>query len=162
MYSLFKEEKILKVWGASDWEISSTFWENIDTFSIGNGAEIWPPKQPWKIPVPLSHEHFIVDLISNSVIAVLTYFFVILILNLYPHLMSMSCLTLLVPLSLQFQVLDGPDMEGNMFRRPGNWLDQFPSPYDNKAAAKAANNGVAPPDLTYIVQTHEHGQVCTM
>ena len=49
MYSLIKEEKLLKDWGASDWEISSTFWENIGTFSIGNGAEIWPQTQPWKI-----------------------------------------------------------------------------------------------------------------
>ena len=45
-YSLIKEEKLLKVWGASDWEIASTFWENIGTFSIGNGAEIRPQKQP--------------------------------------------------------------------------------------------------------------------
>ena len=48
MYSLIKEENLLKVWGASGGEISSTFWENIGTFFIGNGAEIWPQKQPWK------------------------------------------------------------------------------------------------------------------
>ena len=49
-YLLIKEEKLLKVLGASDWEISSTFWENIGTVSIGNGAEFRPQKQPWKIP----------------------------------------------------------------------------------------------------------------
>ena len=31
-YSLIKEEKLLKVWGAFDWEISSTFWENIGPY----------------------------------------------------------------------------------------------------------------------------------
>ena len=46
-----KREKCLKVFGALDWEISSTFLENTLPFSIGTGAEIRPQKQPWKIPV---------------------------------------------------------------------------------------------------------------
>ena len=49
-YSCNKEEKLLKVWGASDWQISSTFWENIGTFSIGNGAEIRPKNSLEKSP----------------------------------------------------------------------------------------------------------------
>ena len=36
----------MKVWGASDWEISSTFWSNTGPFSLGTGAKILPPKQP--------------------------------------------------------------------------------------------------------------------
>ena len=52
-YSWIKEEKMLKVWGASDWEISSTFGENTGSFSIGTGVETWPQKQAWKIPVRL-------------------------------------------------------------------------------------------------------------
>ena len=41
-YSWIKEEKLLKVWGASDCEVSSTFLENTGHFSIGTGAEIRP------------------------------------------------------------------------------------------------------------------------
>ena len=41
-----KREKLLKVLGVSDWEISSTFWENTGNFAIGTGAEIRPQKRP--------------------------------------------------------------------------------------------------------------------
>ncbi|KAA3676952.1 ubiquinol-cytochrome c reductase cytochrome c1 subunit [Paragonimus westermani] len=43
-----------------------------------------------------------------------------------------------------------------MFDRPGRLTDRLPSPYPNKEAARAANNGAAPPDLTYIVKAR-HG-----
>ena len=49
-YSWIKEEKLLKIWDASDWEISFPFWENTGPFFIGNGAEIRPQKQPCKNP----------------------------------------------------------------------------------------------------------------
>jgi len=48
-------------------------------------------------------------------------------------------------------VLDGPDDTGKMFLRPGKLFDQFPSPYANEEAARAANNGALPPDLSLIV-----------
>ncbi|KAF5401317.1 Ubiquinol-cytochrome c reductase cytochrome c1 subunit [Paragonimus heterotremus] len=54
-------------------------------------------------------------------------------------------------------VRDGPDDAGNMFDRPGRLTDRLPSPYPNTEAARAANNGAAPPDLTYIVKAR-HGQ----
>ncbi|CAH8605884.1 unnamed protein product [Schistosoma bovis] len=50
---------------------------------------------------------------------------------------------------------DGPDDNGNMFERPGRLTDVLPSPYPNKEAARAANNGAEPPDLTYIVKARE-------
>jgi len=53
-------------------------------------------------------------------------------------------------------VEDGPDEEGNMFKRPGKLADRFPSPYPNEEAARAANGGAYPPDLSYIVQAR-HG-----
>ena len=43
-----------------------------------------------------------------------------------------------------------------MFQRPGRLSDRFPKPYPNEEAAKKANNGAIPPDLTYIVQAR-HG-----
>lgn len=48
-------------------------------------------------------------------------------------------------------VTDGPNDKGKMFQRPGKLSDYFVDPYDNEQAARAANNGALPPDLSYIV-----------
>ncbi len=58
------------------------------------------------------------------------------------------------------QVTDGPNEEGNMFQRPGKLSDRFPSPYPNDEAAKAANNGALPPDLSLIAFARKGGAVC--
>lgn len=50
------------------------------------------------------------------------------------------------------QVTDGPNEEGEMFERPGLPSDRFVSPFPNEQAARAANNGVAPPDLSLITK----------
>ncbi|XP_055352225.1 cytochrome c1, heme protein, mitochondrial-like [Paramacrobiotus metropolitanus] len=55
------------------------------------------------------------------------------------------------------QVQDGPNEEGKMFMRPGKPSDHFPKPYPNDEAARAANNGALPPDLSYIALAR-HGQ----
>ena len=54
-------------------------------------------------------------------------------------------------------VNDGPNDEGQMFERPGRASDRFRSPFANEAAARAANNGAAPPDLSLITKAREHG-----
>ena len=59
-------------------------------------------------------------------------------------------------------VTDGPDEAGDMFQRPGKLSDPFPRPYANDEAAKAANNGALPPDLTYIVNARHGGEVRTI
>lgn len=56
-------------------------------------------------------------------------------------------------------VTDGPNDEGNMFQRPGKLSDHFPSPYPNDEAAKAANNGALPPDLSLIAFARKNGTV---
>ena len=56
-------------------------------------------------------------------------------------------------------VMDGPDDDGNMFERPGKLSDRFPRPYPNDEAARAANNGALPPDLTYITSARHGGEV---
>lgn len=56
-------------------------------------------------------------------------------------------------------VEDGPDDQGNMFKRPGKLSDYFPSPYPNEEAARAANNGAYPPDLSYIVSARHGGNL---
>lgn len=52
----------------------------------------------------------------------------------------------------QVEVQDGPNEDGEMFMRPGKLSDYFPKPYPNPEAARAANNGALPPDLSYIVR----------
>jgi len=56
------------------------------------------------------------------------------------------------------QVTDGPDDQGNMFGRPGKLSDYFPNPYANEEAARAANNGAYPPDLSYIAAARHGGE----
>jgi ubiquinol-cytochrome c reductase cytochrome c1 subunit len=58
-------------------------------------------------------------------------------------------------------VIDGPDENGKMFERPGKLSDPFPSPYPNEEAAKVANNGAIPPDLSFITMARHNGTVST-
>ncbi len=52
----------------------------------------------------------------------------------------------------EYTVQDGPNAEGEMFDRPGIPSDHFPSPYPNREAAAAANNGAPPPDFSLIAK----------
>jgi ubiquinol-cytochrome c reductase cytochrome c1 subunit len=53
--------------------------------------------------------------------------------------------------------VDGPDDQGEMFERPGKLSDYFPKPYPNEEAARAANGGAYPPDLSLIVKARHGG-----
>ncbi|MCY4230357.1 MAG: cytochrome c1 [Alphaproteobacteria bacterium] len=54
-------------------------------------------------------------------------------------------------------IVDGPDEEGEMFERPGKLSDRFVSPFPNDNAAKAANGGALPPDLSLIAKNQAAG-----
>jgi ubiquinol-cytochrome c reductase cytochrome c1 subunit len=56
-----------------------------------------------------------------------------------------------------YQVIDGPNEEGEMFERPAILSDHFVSPYKNDQAARAANNGGLPVDLSLIVKARGDG-----
>jgi len=56
-----------------------------------------------------------------------------------------------------FDVVDGPNDEGEMFTRPGILVDAFNSPYANAEAGRAANNGALPPDLSCIAKARHSG-----
>lgn len=56
------------------------------------------------------------------------------------------------------EVKDGPDEMGEMFTRTGKLTDRFPQPYLNEEAARAANGGALPPDLTLITKARPDGQ----
>ena len=55
-------------------------------------------------------------------------------------------------LAAQYEVEDGPDEFGDMFFRPATPADTFPSPFPNEEAARAANGGAYPPDLSLIAK----------
>ena len=56
-----------------------------------------------------------------------------------------------------FEVLDGPNSEGEMFTRPAKLSDKFVMPYDNVEAAKAANGGAYPPDMSVLAKARKGG-----
>ena len=57
----------------------------------------------------------------------------------------------------EIEVEDGPNDEGEMFTRPGRLADHFPAPYPNAEAARYANNGALPPDLSLITKARHGG-----
>ncbi|XP_012284699.1 cytochrome c1, heme protein, mitochondrial [Orussus abietinus] len=61
-------------------------------------------------------------------------------------------------LAEEIQVKDGPDEAGEYFMRSGKLFDYVPSPYPNEEAARAANNGAYPPDLSYMVNARHDGE----
>ncbi|KAJ2858164.1 cytochrome c1, partial [Coemansia erecta] len=46
---------------------------------------------------------------------------------------------------------------GDMFQRPGKLTDPIPPPYANEEAARAANAGALPPDLSLITKARHGG-----
>lgn len=54
-------------------------------------------------------------------------------------------------------VADGPNDEGEMFERPGLPSDRFVAPFANEKAARAANGGAYPPDLSLIIKARHDG-----
>ena len=59
----------------------------------------------------------------------------------------------------EYKIKDGPNDAGEMFERNGRPADKFPSPFPNDAAARVANNGIMPPDLSVMAKarTYERG-----
>ncbi len=59
----------------------------------------------------------------------------------------------------EYKVQDGPNDAGEMFERDGRPADRFPSPFPNDNAARAANGGALPPDLSVMAKarTYERG-----
>ena len=55
------------------------------------------------------------------------------------------------------EVLDGPNDSGEMFKRPGKPSDKFASPFTNEKAARAANGGAYPPDMSVLVKARAGG-----
>jgi ubiquinol-cytochrome c reductase cytochrome b/c1 subunit len=59
----------------------------------------------------------------------------------------------------EYKVQDGPNDAGDMFERNGRPADTFPKPFPNDNAARSANGGALPPDMSVIAKarTYERG-----
>lgn len=55
-------------------------------------------------------------------------------------------------LAAQYTIEDGPDDNGDMFERPRLPKDPFPAPFANEKAARAANGGALPPDMSLLAK----------
>ncbi len=60
-------------------------------------------------------------------------------------------------LAAEYSVPDGPDEDGEMFERAAIPSDLIPSPYPNDNAARAANGGALPPDLSLLAKARIGG-----
>jgi ubiquinol-cytochrome c reductase cytochrome c1 subunit len=60
-------------------------------------------------------------------------------------------------LAAQVTVTDGPNDDGEMFERPARPSDRFKPAFANDKAARAANNGALPPDMSLLVKAREGG-----
>lgn len=78
-------------------------------------------------------------------------------------------------MAAEIEVTDGPNEEGEMFQRslsfnwslikllncqnrPGKLADKLPDPFPNEEAARYANGGAYPPDLSLITKARHNGQ----
>ena len=57
----------------------------------------------------------------------------------------------------QFEINDLPNDEGEILKRKAIYSDYFAEPYENYNAAKVANNGAYPPDLSLMVKARKDG-----
>jgi ubiquinol-cytochrome c reductase cytochrome c1 subunit len=60
-------------------------------------------------------------------------------------------------LAAEYVVVDGPNDDGEMFERPGRPSDHIPNPFPNEQAARVANGGAYPPDLSLITKARMDG-----
>ncbi len=59
-------------------------------------------------------------------------------------------------LAASFKITDGVDDSGNPLERTGRPSDYFPSPFPNEAAARAANGGALPPDMSVLAKARSY------
>jgi cytochrome c1 len=59
-------------------------------------------------------------------------------------------------LAATYQIVDGPNDQGKMFKRPARLSDRIPSPFSNEMEARSANNGALPPDFSVIAKARSN------
>jgi ubiquinol-cytochrome c reductase cytochrome c1 subunit len=61
-------------------------------------------------------------------------------------------------IAAEYTVTDGPNDDGEMFERAARPSDRFKAPFANDKAARAANGGALPADLSLIVKSRPYGE----
>lgn len=61
-------------------------------------------------------------------------------------------------LAAEYKIQDGPNDSGEMFERDGRPADQFPKPFPNENAARAANGGAYPPDFSVLAKARSYSR----
>ena len=56
-----------------------------------------------------------------------------------------------------FEVVDGPNSDGEMFTRSAKLSDKFVMPYSNVEEAKISNGGAYPPDMSVLLKARSGG-----
>src|SRR5438045_8504512 len=59
-------------------------------------------------------------------------------------------------IAADFQVNDGPNDQGKMFKRPGKISDYFPPPFATDQAPRAALGGKLPPDMSTLAKARSY------
>ena len=60
-------------------------------------------------------------------------------------------------IAANFEVIDGPNDDGDMFTRAAKLSDKFVDPYQNDKEAMASNGGAYPPDFSVLVKARSGG-----
>jgi len=60
-------------------------------------------------------------------------------------------------IAANFEVIDGPNDDGEMFTRPAKLSDKFVDSYQNEKEAMASNGGAYPPDMSVLVKARSNG-----
>ena len=60
-------------------------------------------------------------------------------------------------IAANFEVIDGPNDDGEMFARAAKLSDKFVNPYQNDKEAMALNGGAYPPDMSVLVKARSGG-----
>ena len=60
-------------------------------------------------------------------------------------------------IAANFEVIDGPNDDGDMFTRAAKLSDKFVGPYQNDKEAMASNGGAYPPDFSVLVKARSGG-----
>jgi cytochrome c1 len=59
-------------------------------------------------------------------------------------------------IAAEYKIQDGPNDQGEMFERNGRVADHFPRSFPNEQAARLANGGAAPQDMSVLAKAREY------
>jgi len=125
--------------------------------AIAAGTEAHPPKRPWHFQGPFGTYDRAAAQRGYQVYAEVCSACHSLSLLAYRNLMELGLTDNQVKGLIKDIVVPDLNDDGQPIERPARLSDSFKKPFPNMAAAAAANNGKAPPDLSVIVKAREGG-----